>query len=103
MKSKIILTVLSILLVSGCAGLDLGGLQNQVGVGGSGMEITSFTAEPTPVFSGGSVRVIMETENMGGIDVPINNAIVYLTGASFSEWNSAGAAAIYKSNTKILR
>jgi len=98
MKTKLLITVLSIFLISGCVDLGIGQVP---GVGGNGMEITSFTAEPASVFSGASVRVVMEVENSGGTTVPSGYALIYLTGASFTEW--AGSAAIYDSIDKEMR
>jgi hypothetical protein len=98
MKSKILITVLSILLISGCTGIDLG---NQVGIAGNGLEITSFTAEPSSVFSGSSVRLVMEVENRGGTTVNQSEALVYLTGSSFDEWS--GSAAIYEGFSRDMR
>jgi hypothetical protein len=103
MKAKILLSVLSIVLVAGCVGIELpGGVSTAVGAG-NGMEITSFTAEPTSVFSDASVRVTMEIENRGGHTVPADDALIYLTGASFTEWTDDGANAIYELITKEMR
>jgi hypothetical protein len=103
MKTKILLSVLSIVLVAGCVGIELpGGVSTAVG-GGYGMEITSFTAEPTSVFSEASVRVMMEIENRGGHTVPANDTLIYLTGASFTEWTDDGANAVYELITKEMR
>jgi hypothetical protein len=100
MKSKLLITILSILLVSGCTGLDLG-LGQVAGVGGNGMEITSFTAEPATVFSGSTVRLVMEIANQGGTTVPIGGGLVYLTGSSFNDWS--GSAALYEPFSREMR
>jgi hypothetical protein len=99
MKSKLLITVLSILLVSGC--VDLGDLGGQVGVSGNGLEITSFTAEPSSVFSGSSVRLVMEVENLGGTTVAQEDGLVYLTGSSFDEWS--GSNAVFESFSRDMR
>jgi hypothetical protein len=101
MKSKILLSILSIALVAGCVGIDMGGLTPAVG-GGNGMEITSFTAEPSSVFSDASVRLMMEIENRGGTTVEAGDALIYVTGASFTEWND-GNSAIYVPIDKVMR
>lgn len=101
MKSKLLITVLSILLVSGC--VDLGGItEGQVaGIGGKGLEIVSFTAEPSSVFSGSSVRLVMEVENQGGTTVSQGEGLVYLTGSSFGDWS--GSSAIFESFSRDMR
>lgn len=89
MKTKLLLSVLSIVLVAGCVGIDLGdlgGVTSAVG-GGNGLEMTSFTAEPSPLFSGSSLRLIMEVENRGGTTVNNSEAMIYLTGSNFANWN----------------
>lgn len=90
MNSKILISILAIALVSGCIseipGLPAGGALG----GGAGLEITSFTAEPTTVFSGSSVRLIMETTNQGGTTVPNSDSLVYLTGSNVDVWGLAG-------------
>ena len=101
MKSKVLITVLSILLVSGCVDMGDLGIGQVAGIGGSGLEITSFTAEPSSVFSGSSVRLVMEVENLGGTTVPMNDGLVYLTGSSFSDWS--GSNAIFESFSRDMR
>jgi len=104
MKGKILVSLLAIALISGCAGISIPGvdLTPGVGVGGNGLEITSFTAEPSSAFSGSSVRVTMEVENKGGTTVPNRGSLIYLTGASFSEW-SGGASALYHTIDKEMK
>lgn len=89
MKTKILITVLSVLLVSGCVDVDLGGLTDNQGggVAGNGLEITSFTVEPSTVFEDASIRLNMEIENRGGTTVDANEAMIYLTGSSFIDWS----------------
>ena len=104
MKGKILVSLLAIALISGCAGISIPGvdLTPGVGVGGNGLEITSFTAEPSSAFSGSSVRVTIEVENRGGTTVPNGGSLVYLTGASFSEW-SGGDSAIFHTIDKEMK
>jgi len=79
---KILISLLAIVLVAGCTipGFDLGGTTT-IGTSGKGLEITTFTAEPTPVYSGATVRVTMEVENDGGTTVNKTKALAYLTGS----------------------
>jgi hypothetical protein len=80
---KILISLLAIVLVAGCTipGLNLGGTTT-IGTSGKGLEITTFTAEPTPVYSNARVRVTMEVENQGGTTVSKSKALVYLTGSN---------------------
>jgi hypothetical protein len=104
MKGKILVSLLAIALISGCAGISIPGvdLTPGVGIGGNGLEITSYSAEPSSAFSGSSVRVTMEVENKGGTTVSNGGSLIYLTGASFSEWND-GNAALYKTIDKEMK
>ena len=87
MKSKILISILAIALVCGCVIPGLEGVTPTLGAG-LGLEITSFTVEPSTVFSGASVRVIMETANQGGTTVEEGDAMVYLTSSNSDEWDS---------------
>ena len=84
-------TILAIVLVSACTipGLEwpFGNGGALPGVTGLGLEMTSFTAEPSTVFSGSTVRLIMETENKGGTTVEDSEALIYLTGSNFDDWS----------------
>ena len=104
MKGKILVSLLAIALISGCSGISIPGvdLTPGTGIGGNGLEITSFSAEPTSAFSNSTVRVMMEVENKGGTTVPDGGSLIYLTGASFSEWND-GDSAIYKTIDKEMK
>ena len=79
-------------LVAGCS--EIPGLPNlSTGgsvIGGNGLAITSFTAEPTPVFSGSTVRVTGEFQNMGGTTVNTDSALIYLTGTDVSLGDTSG-------------
>lgn len=82
--------ILATLLVSGCVipGLEWPfGPTPTPGVTGLGLEMTSFTAEPSTAFSRSTIRVIMETENKGGTTVENSEALVYLTGSNIDEWD----------------
>ncbi len=80
---KILISLLAIVLVAGCT---IPGLPNlgttTIGTSGKGLEITTFTAEPTPVYSNARVRVTMEVENQGGTTVNRTKALSYLTGSN---------------------
>ncbi len=80
---KILISLLAIVLVAGCTipGFDLGGTTT-IGMSGKGLEITTFTAEPTPVYSNARVRITMEVENQGGTTVNKSKALSYLTGSN---------------------
>jgi len=84
MKAKILISILAIALVAGCVvpGLEIPG-GPIIGVG-NGLEITSFTAQPDTLFSGSTVKIIMEVENKGGTTVTSSprKAIAYLTGSN---------------------
>lgn len=85
---KIILTILSlasVLLVAGCSapGFDMGGGSAIVG---RGLEILSFSAEPSTAYSGAGVRLTMELENKGGHTVPSAQSMIFLTGTNFNKW-----------------
>jgi hypothetical protein len=81
MKAKILISILAVALVCGCVVPGLPEITPVVGAG-RGLEITSFTAEPSTIFSGATVRVIMEVENQGGSTVPKEDSLVYLTGSN---------------------
>jgi hypothetical protein len=90
MKSKILISILAIAFVSGCIS-EIPGLEGGVSLGGgAGLEITSFTAEPSPVYSGSTVRIMMETANQGGTTVADGDSLVYLTGSNFAAWKITG-------------
>ncbi|MFH1229737.1 MAG: hypothetical protein V1678_04925 [Candidatus Aenigmatarchaeota archaeon] len=85
MKSEILIALLAIIIVSGCTGISgVPGLTTgNTGVSGSGLEITSFTAEPNVLYNASTVRIIMEVQNLGGSTVDNDNSktFVYLTGS----------------------
>ncbi|NIM46675.1 MAG: hypothetical protein GTN40_00755 [Candidatus Aenigmarchaeota archaeon] len=89
MKSKILISILAIALVAGCIG-EIPGLGPTVGLGGIGLEIISFTADPTPVYSNRTVRVVGEIENRGGTTVANDSALVYLTGSNIDLDDTTG-------------
>jgi len=82
MKFKILISILAMVLVAGCIGVEIPGLGPMPGVAGIGLEITSFSATPTPIYSRGTIRVVAEVENRGGSTVNNTSALVYLTGSN---------------------
>jgi len=81
---KSLFPILAVLMVCGCSMAGISG--GPVLGGGNGLEIISFTAEPSPVFSGSTVRLIMEVENRGGTNVVDLQSLLYMTGSNFDSW-----------------
>ncbi len=81
---KILISLLAIVLVAGCTMPEMPDLTGgqTIGTSGKGLEITTFTADPTPVYSNARVRVTMEVENQGGTTVNSSKDLVYLTGSN---------------------
>jgi len=83
MKFKILISLLAIIAVAGCTIPGIPGITPGPLLGtGSGLEITSFTAQPETVYSGSTVRIIMEVENKGETTVSSGKSIAYLTGSN---------------------
>ncbi|MEM5778297.1 MAG: hypothetical protein QXD43_00475 [Candidatus Aenigmatarchaeota archaeon] len=84
MKTKILIALLGIVAIAGCTIPGVPGITPGAPItgGGKGLEITSFTAEPNAVYSGSTVRVIMETENQGGATAYNSSSFAYLTGSN---------------------
>lgn len=108
---KILISLLAIVLVAGCTipGLPNLGGTTTIGTSGKGLEITTFTAEPTPVYSNARVRITMEIENQGGTTVKKSEALSYLTGSNVNlgssddkYWRSSNDTA-YKSFNRDMR
>lgn len=88
-------TILAIVLVSGCTlpfelPFGLGAPGPTPGIAGLGLEMTSFTAEPSTIFSRSTVRIIVETENKGGTSVPDSESLIYLTGSNLDLTDTSG-------------
>jgi hypothetical protein len=85
MNAKILIAILAIVAVAGCT---IPGIPGIPGVGpgtfggGRGLEMTSFTADPSSLYSGSTVKVIMEVENQGGFTAPATRSFAYLTGTN---------------------
>jgi hypothetical protein len=110
MKFKFLISLLAIVLVAGCTIPDLSNLGGTqiIGTSGKGLEITTFTADPSPVYSGATVRVTMEVENDGGTTVNQTKALAYLTGSDVNlgstntmYWTSSDTE--YKPFTRDMR
>ena len=85
MKFKILTSILAIVLIAGCAIPEIPGMGPSSIIGtGIGLEIISFTADPTTVFSRGRARITVEVENKGGSTVDNNSALVFLTGSNIN-------------------
>jgi hypothetical protein len=84
MKAKILISLLAIAAIAGCTIPGIPGITPPTLGGGKGLEITSFTAEPDTVYSGSSVRVIIETENQGGATANNASSFAYLTGSNMN-------------------
>jgi hypothetical protein len=90
MKFKILISLLAIVLVAGCTIPGMPNLGTGTITGGNGLAITSFTAQPTPVFSGSTVRVTAEFQNLGGTTVSNDSSLIYLTGTDVSLSDTSG-------------
>jgi hypothetical protein len=102
MKTKILISILAVAMVSGCVDIPGIGVVTPAVGGGYGLEITSFTAEPSTVFSDSSVRLVMEIENRGGTTVDSSGSKIYVTGSNFEDWND-GPSADFETITKEMR
>ena len=79
------------------AGCSIPGISNIPGLntgttsgGGKGLEITSFTAEPSTIYSRSVVRVIMDVENQGGTTAKNTSSFAFLTGSNINLTNRSG-------------
>lgn len=111
MRKAILLAVLSTMLVAGCVQGDIPWLQTTTTVvGGNGLVITEFTADPTEVYTTSSGRVMMTVSNLGGAAVDMDDAIIYLTGSGVKDdlsdglyWSGRGTTdSVYTALTKAL-
>ncbi len=87
MKTKILITLLAIVTLAGCTMPSIPGIGITPGTNlgaGNGLEIISFSVEPSTVFGNGTVRLVLESQNKGGTTVPYNKAFVYLTGTNIN-------------------
>jgi hypothetical protein len=83
MNAKILIALLAIVAAAGCTIPGIPGIGPVIiGGGGKGLEMTSFTAEPSTIYNGSTVKVIMEVENQGGSTAPATKSFAYLTGTN---------------------
>jgi hypothetical protein len=106
MNKSILLTTIAVLLVAGCTGT--GGIQwpiqqiTPTAVGGTGLVISDFSADPTNVYSNSNARVMMTVTDKGGAAVLNDKSVVFLTGSALSLSDTTGtywhnsAESIYK-------
>ena len=111
MNKAILLAVLSTLFVAGCVQGEIPFIQTTTTVlGGSGLVITEFTADPTEIYTDASGRIMMTVANKGGAVVDVGNAVVYLTGSGIKDdlsdglyWTGRGTTdSVYAPLTKTL-
>jgi hypothetical protein len=86
MNAKILIAILAIVAAAGCTIPGIPGIPGvgpgTFGGGGKGLEMTSFTAEPSTLYNGSTVKVVMEVENQGGSTAPATKSFAYLTGTN---------------------
>ncbi|MBU0953680.1 MAG: hypothetical protein KKA90_04685 [Nanoarchaeota archaeon] len=83
-----LLSVVVVLGVSGCTGLDFLGWGQSSGGTGPGVAILDFLPDFDDVFSGESVRFQLRVQNQG--EVRARNVVAELTGIDVSEWGMLG-------------
>jgi hypothetical protein len=84
MKEQVLISLVAIALVSGCTGIP-GITDTTSGTSvatGSGLAITSFSAEPSTLYNGSTVRLSMEVQNLGDIAVSNSDSCISLMGAN---------------------
>lgn len=84
MNAKILIAILAIVAAAGCTIPGIPGIPG-VGTivgGGKGLEMTSFTADPASLYSGSTVKIVMEVENQGGSTAPAATSFAYLAGTN---------------------
>jgi len=110
MRKELLLTVLAAVMVAGCVQQIPWIQQTTTMVGGAGLVISDFTADPTEVYSNSSGRIMMTVSNKGGAAVDIGDALIMLTGSAIKSdlsdslyWSGRGTTnSIYEHLTKRL-
>jgi hypothetical protein len=90
MKEQVLISLVAIALVSGCTGIP-GITDTTSGTSvatGSGLAITSFSAEPGTLYNGSTVRLSMEVQNLGDYAVSNSDSCVSLMGANLDVGSS---------------
>lgn len=89
MNKAILLTILSAVLIAGCAGGQLPIIpwitSPTTLMGGNGLVITEFSLDNTEVYSNRSAKVTMTVANKGGASVPIDKALAVLQGSAIKD------------------
>jgi hypothetical protein len=111
MKKGVLLAILSVVLVAGCVQGQLPSfLQTTTTViGGTGLVITEFTADPTEIYTDASGRIMVTISNKGGAVVD-GDALFYLTGSGIKNdlsdnlyWSGRGSTtSVFDYITKTL-
>jgi len=110
MNKSILLATIAVLLVAGCAAPTQWPWQQitTTAIGGAGLVISDFSADPTSVYSNSNARIMMTVSNKGGAAVPDTSSVIYLTGSAISLSDTTGtywhnsAEAIYKHFGKTM-
>lgn len=99
MKEKILISLLAIALVSGCTGISIPGIggttTTTTTAPASGLEITSFTAEPDTAYNGTTVRISMDVQNLGGATAYDAKSFAFLSGSNIKITGSSTADDAY--------
>ena len=111
MKKGVLLAILSVVLVAGCVQGQLPSWiqQTTTVVGGTGLVITEFTADPSEINSDSSGRIMVTISNKGGAVVD-GDALFYLTGSGIKDdlsdnlyWSGRGTTtSVFEQITKVL-
>lgn len=95
MNKTILLATIAVLLVAGCTQQG-GNVQwpfqqiTTTAVGGAGLVISDFSADPTSVYSSSNARVMMTVMDKGGAAVPESKSVVFLTGSALKLDDTTG-------------
>jgi len=114
MKNKIyLLATLAVVFVAGCAGVQIPSIfqTTTTFLGGTGMVMTDFIADPTEVYSNATGRVMMTVKNLGGALVDMDTALVMIAGSGVKEtladglyWTGSGTTtSVYQHFTKDMK
>jgi hypothetical protein len=112
MKKGVLLAILSVVLVAGCVQGQLPSWiqQTTTVVGGAGLVITEFAADPTEIYTDASGRIMVTISNKGGAVVDSGDAVFYLTGSGIKDdlantlyWSGRGTtSSVFAGLTKTL-
>jgi hypothetical protein len=113
MNKAILLATLATVFVAGCiqGGVQIPFLTTvTTTLGGTGLVITDFSADPTEAYSNGTGRVMMTVSDLGGAVVPMANSMVMLTGSAITPsltdtlyWSGSGTTtSVFQHFTKDM-